>query len=186
MSDRLRSELLRKLQAQIGRIEEGNRNPHRLECVSSGFPALDGLLPHQGFVGSALIEWLGAGEGHGAMTLALMAGGHIVRERGMLAVVNDPTFFPLAAAALGVPLGRTVVVRPRASAAALWALEQTLRCEGVMVTVARLGPVRGPVLRRLQLAAEAGGGLGFLVRPGECLAETPWAEARLLVSARPG
>jgi hypothetical protein len=39
--------------------------------------------------------------------------------------------------------------------------------------------------RRLQLAAEAGGGLGFLVRPMACRAEPSWAAVRLGVSAQP-
>jgi hypothetical protein len=40
--------------------------------------------------------------------------------------------------------------------------------------------------RRLQLAAEASGGVGFLVRPAAVRAEPCWSEVRLLVEPRRG
>jgi hypothetical protein len=40
-------------------------------------------------------------------------------------------------------------------------------------------------LRRWQLAAEAGGGLGLLVRPASVRGEPSWAEVRLEVEPRP-
>src|SRR5919199_501595 len=73
----------------------------------------------------------------------------------------------------GVPTGfaaldRPAVVRPDGQRAALWAWEESLRAPGVAVTFGRLGAVTDRVVRRLQLAVEAGGGLGFLVRPPGC------------------
>jgi protein ImuA len=180
------STLLRNLQAQIGRLESAGRNPRRTEWVSTGFAALDRLLPHGGLAGGTLIEWLGAGEGNGALTLALAVGGRIARQGGVLAVVSEwQAPFPPAAAALGVPLERALVVRPPDSRTSLWVWEQALRCEAVAATIGRMDRAGEVVMRRLQLAVEAGGGLGFLVRPPDCRAETAWAEARLLVKALP-
>ncbi len=177
-----RATVLRDLQAQIGRIEGAGRNPKGVEGVSSGFAGLDGLLPRGGLAGGTLVEWLGAGAGSGAMTLALAVGGRVVRERGVLAIVGDrKTLFPPAAAALGVPLERTIVVQPDDWRTALWTWEQALRCEGIAVTIGRMEQTSDAVMRRLQLAVEAGGGMGFLVRPSDCRAETAWAEVRLLV-----
>jgi len=181
-----RTLLLRDLQAQIGRLQSEGRNPHRIERISSGFAALDRLFPEGGLTGGALIEWLGAGEGHGNMTLALAVGGQVVRDGGVLTIVSDrQTLFPPALAALGVPLERTLVVRPSDPRTSLWAWEQALRCEGIAVTIGRMEQTSDVVMRRLQLAVEAGGGLGFLVRSPECRAETAWAEMRLLVTALP-
>jgi protein ImuA len=178
-----RTLLLRDLQAQIGRLESAGRNPHRLERVSSGFAALDRLFPYGGLAGGTLIEWLGAGEGDGALTLALAVGGRVAVEGRAVAIVGDWQAYPPAAAALGVPLERTLVVRPPDARTALWVWEQALRCEAIAVTIGRMEGASDAVMRRLQLAIEAGGGLGFLVRPPNCRAETSWAEARLLVKA---
>ena len=182
-----RATLLRDLQAQIGRLEGAGRNPKAVAGVSSGFEALDRLLPQGGLAGGTLVEWLGAGAGSGAMTLALAVGGRVVREGGVLAIVGDrATLFPPAAAALGVPLERTILVQPDDRRTALWTWEQALRCEGISVTIGRLTETTDAVMRRLQLAVEAGGGMGFLVRPTDCRAETAWAEVRLLVKGLPG
>ena len=177
-----RATVLRNLQAQIGRIEGAGRNPKSAEGVSSGFGELDRLLPRGGLAGGTLVEWLGDGAGSGAMTLAMAVGGRIVRERGVMAIVGErETLFPPAVAALGVPLERAIVVQPDDRRTALWTWEQALRCEGVAVTIGRLEQTSDSVMRRLQLAVEAGGGMGFLIRPSESRAETAWAEVRLLV-----
>lgn len=187
MAKRDQAEILRELQSHIARLEEGSRHPRSAGRISSGFAGLDRLLPRQGFAGGSLVEWLGSGDGSGGMTLALAVGGRIIRDRGVLVLVGDAqTFFPPAAAGLGVPLERMVVVRTGPGQRMLWGIEQALRCEGIAVTLGRLDRAPGPVLRRLQLAAETGGGLGFLVRPGECRGETPWGDARLLVQGIPG
>jgi protein ImuA len=75
------------------------------------------------------------------------------------------TFYPPAAAVMGVPLSRLCVVRTTADDVARTAAE-CLRCRGVAGVVApvptRLTRVEA---RRLQLAAEQGGGVGVLMRP---------------------
>jgi hypothetical protein len=55
----------------------------------------------------------------------------------------------------------------------------------VTVTLGELGSLSDRPFRRLQLAAESGGGLGFLVRPMTCRAEPSWAAVRLGVTALP-
>ncbi len=128
-----------------------------------------------------LIEWLGA-EGSGAATLALVLAANVVREEGAFIVIDSRgEFYPPAAANLGIPLERSVIVRPGNNADALWALEQSLRSGAAAVVLAWMGSVPDAALRRLQLAAETGGSLGFLLRPISCRAEPSWAQLRLLV-----
>jgi hypothetical protein len=131
-----------------------------------------------------LIEWLGAGDGGGAATLALTVAASVLRTEGALVVIDSRReFYPPAAAALGVPLERCVIVRPGSSGDALWALEQSLRSGAAAVVLAWVGALRDAAFRRLQLAAETGGSLGFLLRPTGCRAEPSWAQMRLLVDA---
>src|SRR6185437_15597607 len=56
------------------------------------------------------------------------------------------------------------------------------RCPGVGATLARIDRLDDPAFRRLQLAAEAGGGRGFLLRPFRASREPSWASVRLLIT----
>lgn len=142
---------------------------------------LYGLLP-EGLDRGTLVEWLGDGEGNGAWTLALGAGVQAVRPGGAVVVIDPPqAFYPPAAAAMGLDLERTLLLRPRGMADALWAAEQSLRSPGVDLVLYRLERVRDQELRRLQLAAEAGGALGFLIRPTAVGSASSWADVRLRV-----
>jgi hypothetical protein len=47
------------------------------------------------------------------------------------------------------------------------------------------GVLGSRVLRRLQLAAETGGSLGFLVRSAKLLGKPTWSDIQLLVQPRP-
>jgi protein ImuA len=154
---------------------------------STGFPALDRLLIGRGLRAGSLVEWRGVREASGAFSLGIAVAGNLVRERGTLVVVDDDRgFYPVGAAGLGVPLDRTVVVRPDDPAAGLWAWEQALRTPGVTVTLGWLPEVNDRIARRLQLAAEAGGGVGFLVRPPDARSPATWAATRFEVEGVAG
>ena len=129
-----------------------------------------------------VVEWLADGPGCGAQTLALALLARSLPEDGTIVIV-DPQweFYPPVAAALGIDLAHTIVVRPADDAAALWALEQTLRSRGVHAAFCRLGAINDRASRRLQLAVEHGGGRGVLVRPAYFRRQPSWADVRLLV-----
>jgi len=142
---------------------------------------LDQLLPKKGWENGTLIEWLGD-DGGGAATLALAMAARLLQRGGALVVIDSRReFYPPAAANLGILLERTVVVQPRLGRDALWAMEQSLRSEAVSVALGWFQELQDRTARRLQLAAESGGGVGFLLRPLACRAEPSWAEVRLRV-----
>jgi hypothetical protein len=95
-------------------------------------------------------------------------------------VYLDPLadLYPPGVAQLGVPLGQLLVVRTTRLADALWVAEQALRCRAVGAVVAPLRTLDAHASRRLQLAAEAGGGVGLLIRRTEPDAPT-FAASRL-------
>jgi len=179
--------VLEDLRERIRGFEGSRARGDEKGGVSTGFADLDRVLAGGGLSPGTLTEWVGDGEGSGAATLALAVGGHILRREGVFVVMDDGRdFYPVSAAQLGVPLERTVVVRPDEGTSTLWAWEQTLRCPGVAVTFGRVGAVSDRVYRRLQLAIEAGGGLGFLVRTPECHLRPAWAATRVYVTSLPG
>jgi protein ImuA len=93
--------------------------------------------------------------------------------------------YPPAVCRLGADLDTTIVVHPARVQDALWAWEQSLRCGGVAVVIGWLFRLQEREFRRLQLAAEAGGGIGMLLRSARDRQQPSWADLRLLVSPRP-
>jgi protein ImuA len=191
-----RRDLIHDLRERISRIERSERlsasSAAAAAALSTGMEGLDRLLPHGGFEAGTLIEWLYGSEASGAATLALAVTARMLDRNdrgdqgGVVVVIDDRReFYPPAAADLGIPLESMVIVQPGPARAGLWALEQALRSRAVAVVLGWLGEVNDRVCRRLQLAAEAGGGLGFLLRPIACRAAPSWAEARLGVVALP-
>ncbi len=179
-------ELIRDLRERTRQIETARRaaNP---DALATGFDALDQLLPGPGLAWGTLTEWLNECEGGGALTLALAIAAKAVRRGGAFVMIDGANeFYPPAAAQWGIPLERTLVVHPDNARTALWVWEQALRCEGVAVTLGWIAELSDRPFRRLQLAAETGGGLGFLLRPPACRATPSWAAARLSVTPRPG
>ncbi len=168
--------VLARLRDEIRRLE---RRPARRDgTVGCGRPEVDGVLPGGGFPRGALSELSGGpASGKTAVALALFA----ALGPGELAAFVDGRgdLYPPAAGALGVDLGRLLIVRPagggRASdpaLAALWAAEALLG-SGAFAAVAMDVPLpralRGgeAALRRLQAAAERGGAIGrWLGTPG--------------------
>jgi protein ImuA len=155
------------------------RAPDEGAC-SSGVPSLDQLLPQGGLANAGLTEWLAESAG-GGLTFALLAASQSLRARdGSILVVVDreKQFYSAALPGWGVPLDRVVLIRPGGAAEALWAWEQALRCSAVAVCLGWMPEASSVTLRRLQVAAEQGGGHGFLVRPLKALKEPSWADVR--------
>jgi hypothetical protein len=179
--------LLQDLRDRIRDLEGRHGRGAERAVVPTGFPAFDRLLAGGGLPRGALTEWRSEADGGGALTLALAVVAHVIRSSGTVVVIDAAReFYPVAAAELGVPLERTVVVRPDDHYGALWAWEESLRFPGVAVTVGRIGDVNDKVVRRLQLAVEAGDGLGFLVRQPGAATGAAWGATRVCVEALPG
>ena len=201
--------LVAQLRRQIEGVERGTV-PEKGTVLSSGCSPLDRLLPAGGFRRGTLIEYVGGGDraqgigdkgqqgtgrrgsapviamGVGATTLAVLAAREACREGRSLVILDQQgEFYPPAALAAGMAPERLLLVRPADAAEALWAVEQALRCSAVGAVLAWPARLAGRPFRRLQLAAEAGGGLGLLVRPPAAADEPSWAEVRLQVAPLP-
>lgn len=168
-----------RLEALRRRIEQIQARHRRTsgKC-RTGLAALDAALGG-GLLRSAVHELIAAGQVAGAQTLALHlalaaarsdggpagiecdAGG--VPHRPILWLDPQQTFYPPAAAALGVDLDRLLVGRCASQADVLWLAEQALRCPAIVAVVLPVRTIEPRCLRRLQLAAEAGGAVGLLV-----------------------
>ena len=155
-------------------------------CISTGCGALDAALPDRGIRPGSLVEWIEDGAASGAGTLALLVGRQFCQP-GRPAIVVDlqRQIYPRALSACGFDLSTLILVRPRSEQETLWACEECLRCRAVALVWARIEHLPGIAFRRLQLAAEESGGVGFFVRPAAAIKQPSWAEVRLLVTPRP-
>lgn len=74
----------------------------------------------------------------------------------------------------GLPMDRLVVLEVARAIDALWAMEEALKCRAVVAVIAELyddgRAIDLTAMRRLSLAARAGGGLGLLLRHRASLA----------------
>lgn len=142
--------------------------------IPTGFAGLDAEIPGGGWPVGALTEVLCDACGIGELSLLLPALRHLTRSgdwRGRGLLLIDPPHLPYAPALAqaGIDLDALAVVRPRREDDGLWAAEQALRSGAAGAVLLWARPVRGTDsaqryqrLRRLQLAAAAGGGLGIV------------------------
>lgn len=160
-----RPALLSALRARIARLERAGAAEAlaaRGEDAVPLCPAMDAALPWGGLPRAALHEILtaepGAAAGFAALVLA-RAGGTV------LWIAPEPDAWPPGLARFGLSPAQLVLVRAAREQDALWAMEETLRCPAVGAALLVAGALDLTAARRLQLAAEAGGVLGLLLRP---------------------
>jgi len=126
---------------------------------------------------------LHADDGAGAFLVALrLAARQQASGRTIVVVDAMGDFYPPAAAKAGLDLGRLLVLRSRD---VLACLDESLRSKAVGAVVARVRRLDGAQSHRLRVAAEAGGGLGLLVRPLDERTAVSAAAVRLVVRATP-
>ena len=162
-----RPALISALRARIARMERAGAADalaaHGGDVIPLS-PAIDSALPWGGLARAALHEVLtaeaGAAAGFAAMVLA-RAGGTV------LWIAPEPDAWPPGLARFGLLPAHLVLVRAARQQDALWAMEETLRCPAVGAALLACGEIDLTAARRLQLAAEAGGVLGLLLRPDE-------------------
>lgn len=150
---------------------------------STGFSALDVVLPGGGWPRRGLVEILSHSTGHGELTLwAPLLRQLSQHESARCCAFVSPPFelFAPAWRLTGMRLDRLLVVR---APDPLWALEQCLLSGVCAVGFGWVGAGMSLVAsRRLALAAEQGGSLGVLLRPPRAAQESTAATLRLAIA----
>ncbi len=148
-------------------------------------------MPGGGWPTASLVEVLLDDTGLGEVQLFLPALVECQRHTGHGRVEDAPWLVWIApphepyAPALtqqGIELGRLLIVRPASATEALWAAEQALASGVCAAVFLWLKGTDDRWLRRLKLAAEAGGALGVLFRPERHRFESSPASLRLLLT----
>lgn len=177
---------LTRLRRRIAALEspalEGTSAGHSV--ISFGLDAVDTHLPGGGLASGGvheIVDGSGTGVGHGdigngsATAFAAALAGRAQRLHRIPVVwiapriVQRESLYAPGLAAFGLDPASLIVVRAPAqgrngTAQALWAMEEALRTPAVGAVCAEIDTVDLTASRRLQLAAEAGGTFGLLLR----------------------
>jgi len=147
---------------------------------ASGWTELDAVLPGGGWQAGTVVELMPAATGIGELRLLLPALARITGA-GRHVTLIAPPYIPFAPALSrhGVRLERLLVIQAQQADDILWAAEQSLRCRSFGAVLAWPATIRDREVRRLQLAAEAGGSTGFLYRTVDAAREASPAALRL-------
>lgn len=156
-----------------------------IPAIGSGHPALDLRLPGQGWPRGSLVELMPATPGIGEISLLIPALRRIAADK-RIAFIHPP-FIPFAPALSnsGLPLQRTVWIDAQQQNGQ-WAAEQSLRSGAVGAVLCWNASTDATDLRRLQLAAEAGGAIVFLFRAASAIAQPSTAALRLVLVPQNG
>lgn len=129
----------------------------------TGFAALDAVLPGGGWPRGALAELLLGAEGIGELRLIVPVLSAITASGAWIALVAPP-YVPYAPALArwGVDLTRMIILEAKALKDRWWAAEQALRGGSLAAVLFWPQTMADANLRRLQLAAQAGGSIGFV------------------------
>ena len=188
--------------ARVWKVKAASAAPSR-PVWSTGKSSLDARLPGGGWPTASLIEVLLDDTGLGEVQLFLPALVECQRSAGQdgiesmrrqeaeadarrapwlvwIAPPHEP--YAPALAQRGIDLRRLLVVQPAGATEALWAAEQALSSGVCAAVFLWLKGTDDRWLRRLKLAAEAGGSLGVLFRPERHRFESSPASLRLLMT----
>ncbi|TDH61877.1 hypothetical protein E2C06_14100 [Dankookia rubra] len=177
-----RPAVLAALRARIARLDRSGARPE-----GDSLPlcdAIDQRLPGGGLARAAVHEVLAADPGAAAGFCGLL----LARARGtVLWIAAEPDAWPPGLARFGLSPADLVLVQAPRRQDALWAMEESLRCPGIAGALLAADGLDLTTARRLQLAAEAGGAIGLLLRPdGEAEAGATAALTRWRVGALAG
>lgn len=147
-----------------------------IPSIPTGFPELDAALPGGGWPAAALTEIYAERRGIGEMQLLMPAAARLTCA-GRWVTLIAPPYIPYAPAlaARGLRLSRLILVRAPSAEERFWAFEQVLRHPGCGAVLAWVDRASERALKRLQLAAEAGGAVALLFRAARSIPASPAA-----------
>lgn len=178
----MRHDALAGVRAHPGIWRRGSEPPASLRTQPTGNADLDARLPGGGWPRGALTEILAGHDGLGEMSLLLPAIAALTRARRRVAMIGPP-YIPFAPAWVAAGVDPALLVRIDAAVAGRhWSAEQCLRSGCCAAVLHWLPEADYQQLRRLQLAAETGDALAFLLRPLAARQENSPSALRIEVS----
>jgi protein ImuA len=161
-----KEEILRQLYREILPLQ-GYKAVAGQARIDLGLGLIQAAFPNEIFPTGAIHDFITNDEEQDAATSAFVAAllGRLTASGGLVVWIGQPDTVLIPGLPLfGLEPHRIFFIRPPSAKAALWVLEETLRCEKFIGVIAEIGDLTGIESRRLQLAVEKTGVTGFLIR----------------------
>ncbi|ASP39528.1 hypothetical protein CHH28_12960 [Bacterioplanes sanyensis] len=138
-------------QGQVWQADQVASNP----TLTTGFAALDQILPGGGWNLGAVHELYSSQQGQGELSLVLPALARL-SQRARWIVWVGPPFLPCAAALAqaGIHYERVLLVHPRDYQQAMWSMEEALRSPHCCAVLGWPSEWHKDHIRRLQISAQ--------------------------------
>jgi hypothetical protein len=149
--------------------------------LPTGYPSLDDILPGRGWPGNAIVEIVSSRWGMGELQLLVPLMREVIARGKWILWISPP--YLLNSPALqqaGIDTDMVLVINLDSSCRdALWSMEKALQTDSCGLVLAWQNWLPDRVVRRLQLAAEAGQTLGILFQHRESKYSQPSLRLRL-------
>jgi protein ImuA len=161
-----KSELTRELQKQVLSLQ-GFKKPESANAIYLGLPEIEKSFPYKTFPTSAIHEFVSRTQEDSAATNAFISGilHNLISKKGIcIWVSNKLRLFPPGLTIFGVDPERFIFLETTKTKEALWAIEESLKCEAISAVVGEITNLSFTESRRLQLAVEESKVTGFIHR----------------------
>lgn len=153
------------------------------KVISTGYAALDAMLPEGGWPVGGITEIFCADDRRLALPLVWPALARLSQARRWLAMIAPPnTFNGAELQAEGIEPSRLLMIRPHATSNGLWAVEHALRAGTSAAVLSWVNHADRHALQDLRGAALAGNSCGLLFRPDRDSESAGVASLRLRVT----
>ncbi len=161
-----KQDIIRELYREILPLQ-GYKQPSREVPVDLGLGPIQAAFPNGIFPTGAIHDFLCADPEQDAAASAFIAAilGRLMERGGISVWIGPPGgIFAKGMAVYGLEAHRVIFVSPANPQKALWALEESLRCDRFVAVVGEISELSFIASRRLQLAVEQSRVTGFLLR----------------------
>ena len=146
----------------------GFKPPSPGMAVDVGLGPVEAAFPNATFPTGAIHEFLSAGAESGAASGGFIAGllaGLMRRGGACIWISSSRTLFPAALKVFDIEPDQIIFVDLPREKDVLWAMEESLKCEGLAAVIGEMREISFTASRRLQLAVEKSRVTGFILRP---------------------
>src|SRR3990170_690007 len=161
-----KAEIIAQLQRDILPLQGFKPIPHE-NAVDVGLGPIKDAFPNASFPLGAVHEFCCAGREDVSATGGFIAGilSTLMKSGGVcLWISSSRTLFPPALKSFGIEPDKIVFVDLQKQKDVLWAMEEALKCEGLVAVIAEMPEINFTASRRLQLAVEQSRVTGFIIR----------------------
>jgi protein ImuA len=160
-----KSDIISKLQKEILSLQ-GYKPVLETRIDHSGMGMINEAFPNKEFPLGAIHEFCCSGEEEFAATAGFVSGlvSCIIRNGTAIWISQSKSVFPPALAYFGLKPEHFVFVQMQKERDLLWAMEEALKCTGLKAVICECQNLSFMASRRFQLAVEASGVTGFVIR----------------------